>query len=112
MALRSNEFGNCMAEGGLLGDVKDGVRVFSVVDAAVVEDDGEEVETGGFEEGNGRGTSEIFDVSGGYVADNVLVVVNDTKGRDAFAIHETEGIADFSVTTGKMLAVFLEEKRE
>lgn len=104
MALCSDQFGDSMAECGLLSDVENWVGVFAVVDAAVVEDYGEEVEAGGFEEGDGGGAGEVFDVCGGDVAYDVLFVVDDAEGGDSFAVHEAEGVADFLVSAGSLLA--------
>lgn len=48
-----DEFGDGVGEGAVGGDVEDRVGVFAVLHAAFGEDDGDEVDAGGGEEGDG-----------------------------------------------------------
>ena len=48
-----DEFGDGVGEGAVGADVEDWVGVFAVLDAALGEDDGDEVDAGGGEEGDG-----------------------------------------------------------
>lgn len=93
-----------MREGGVGANVEDGVRVFAVVHAAGGEDYGNEVDAGVFQERGGGGFSEelgeltgewtvavrqaYLDVDIGNVAYDVVLVVHDSKGRNAFVVHQ------------------------
>lgn len=46
MGLRCGEFGDCVGQCGKRSDMENGIRVFSVIQTAVIEDDGEKVKTG------------------------------------------------------------------
>ena len=85
-----DELGDSVGEGGEGVDVEDGEGVLAVGDAAVGEDDGDEVDAGGAEEGERRGARQVLDVDGGDVADDVLFVVGDGERRDAFGVEELE----------------------
>ena len=58
VGFRRDEFRDCVCESGVGVYVEDGVGVFAVVHAAGGEDDGDEVDTGVFEEGGGTGFRE------------------------------------------------------
>lgn len=63
-----DEFGDCVREGGVGADMKDGVGVFAVVHAAGGECDGDEVDAGVFEEGGRGGCGEELVELVGYLA--------------------------------------------
>ena len=90
----SDELRDSVCEGRGRVYVEDGNGVLAVVCAALHEDDGDEVCTGGFEEGEGAGLGEVLDVGCGDVADDVEAVVDDGEGGEAFGAHEEEGFGE------------------
>lgn len=95
-----HELRNGVGEGGIRVDVEDGEGVAAMLDAALGEDDGDEVHTGRLEQGSAGGVGEVPHVGSGDVANDVLAVVDDGDARQAFGVHEGEGLGEGRIRAG------------
>ena len=95
-----DELGNGVGECAAWCDVEDGKGVFTLVHAASGENNGDKVDAGIAEERERGGFREEFHVGDADIADDVLGIVEDGQGRDAFVVEELEGGREGLVATG------------
>lgn len=80
VGLGGHELGDGPAQRGGRIDMEDGERVLAVLKAPGVQDDRDEVAAGVAEQRVLGGPGHILDIGDGDVADEAVVVVNDSNG--------------------------------
>lgn len=104
MRARGDQLGDGVGEGRIWVDVEDRDGVATLFHAALGEDHGDEVHTGGLQQGHGGSRGEEARISGGDVSDDVETVVDHGEGRQPFVGHQHEGFGEGCVGTTRLLA--------
>lgn len=64
-----------------------------MLNAALAENDGDEVHARRLEEGRIGGVRQMLDIYAGDIADNIVAVVDDSNARQAFGVHQGQRVA-------------------